>query len=237
MSHTLYYTVQFVALHQKNPGYDVFSNAGNPYLDINGVATSQRQYGTEFGFGDPGENPAYDTVDYTEWSIGFSTFVKPATYSTATATYQSELPGGATATNTYRIWHVVSVPDTFLLPAEYLTPSSAKYVKAFLDSERKTLISYLKESDHVSLSVLGEAAGLLNTPYNLYDKLKTHLEAQFDIITRGLSGSITPEQMMQLSDNAATSLVIGLAGQATGANASSLLAAAAKQIVADRLIG
>src|SRR5262245_23374579 len=72
----LYYSLQFVTLHQKNPGYNPGNDQGNPLLDIGGVQTPFRKYSLEVGFGDPGENPAFDTFDYSEWAIGFATFIK-----------------------------------------------------------------------------------------------------------------------------------------------------------------
>jgi hypothetical protein len=116
---TLYWSRQFVTLHQKNPGYDVFSNQGNPYLEIGGVQTFLRRYSLEVGFGDPGEPSFFDNFDYSEWSIGFATFIKPADYSTAKGTYDTEALGGGTTTHTYNIWSVVSVPDGFVIPPQF----------------------------------------------------------------------------------------------------------------------
>lgn len=109
MPRTLYYEQRFVTLHQKNPGYNTGNNDGNPYFEIAGLKTSVRKYSVHFGFGDPGEVPAYDNFDYAEFQVGQVTWDKPADLN-ASGTYQTE-GLGSSHTSTYKKWWSLTVPD------------------------------------------------------------------------------------------------------------------------------
>lgn len=112
MTKTAYYEFKFVTLHQKNPGYNIGNNSGNPYLSVGGIDTFHRKYSLEFGFGDPGEKPSSDTFDYPEFQIGSVTWQKPSDYD-AKFTWVSEMPNGATITHTEKKWYSLSVPDNY----------------------------------------------------------------------------------------------------------------------------
>ncbi|WFU66728.1 calcium-binding protein [Bradyrhizobium brasilense] len=228
MAQILYYTVNFVTLHQKAPaGVDPGLNSGNPYLEINGLATSRTKYGLEFGFGDPGENPSFDSFDYTEWEVGFATLVRPSNL-TATGTYQREALGG-TSTVSYNIWRSMSVPDNFIVPTKYLDPTLPDYVQALMDDARSALFTY-GDSKGVPLAGL---ASQLNAASGLFDALSTHMDRQFDLINQVSNGSIDVATFQQLSENASTAFVLDLAG---AAGIPSVLVTGAKDLIGQRVI-
>lgn len=227
MARTLYYSVDFVTLHQKNPGFTPGNNQGNPYLKIGDIETSQRKYSLEFGFGDPGEESFRDTFDYPEFSIGFATFVRPADYG-ARGTYQTETSGGGTRTTSYQIWHVATVPDDYVLPADILFPQAGNVINSYLNYSVDLLFDYAKNN---GINV-GPLATAFNT-YGLYDTLKSHMETQFGLIQDALNGKIDAQQLMMLSDQAALGFAADLAGSAVGVPGP--LVEAIKAIVATQI--
>lgn len=214
MSKSLYYTVEFVTLHQKNPGFNPGNDVGNPYLAIGGVETSRHKYGLEFGFGDPGENPNYDTFDFPEFSVSFATFVRPANFS-AQGTYITEGLGGTTHTSTYAMWGVVQVSDDFVIPGEFRGTQASDVVQAAWDDFVTIALRTATERGIPG----AEMATVLNDNLGLYDALKTHMEDQFDLIQAAMDGRIDAATLMRLSDAASARLVLDLGGQLTGAPA------------------
>jgi Ca2+-binding RTX toxin-like protein len=110
MSKTLYVAIQFVQLHQTNPGYDAGNNAGNPYLDVAGYEIARRKYLLEVGNGDPGQPAWQDTFDHAQFQVVAATTYEPADRY-ARLYYDTEI--GRVG---YQKWYTVSVPDTFLVP-------------------------------------------------------------------------------------------------------------------------
>lgn len=222
---SLYYAREFVTLHQKNPGFDIGNNDGNPYLEIGGVKTTTRQYSLTFGFGDPGENPTTDTFDYAEFAIGFATFQKPSNY-TATATYQGESLNGQTSTRTYSIWGVVNVPKDFVLPSSFINTKLdfGRLGDAALDDASSFLMTYAEEKG-VPLASL---ANQLNTANGLYSALGTHLETYLDLIDQVTSGQIGLATFERLSDAASRELALDLTNTV---GVHSTLVEAARQLV------
>lgn len=209
MPRTLYYSVSFQTLHQNNPGYDIYSDQGNPYLTVGGFETSKRQYSLAFGFGDPGGAP--DAFDYCEWSVSYATFIRPTTYGSM-GTYQVEAAGGGTTTLSYSIWNVMTVQDEFILPAEFLSPSATEVMHSYLDYARKLLID---EAQAQGLP-FGNLASQLNSTAGLYSTLQTHMERQFKLIDDAIAGRIDANMLMQLSDQAAFAFGTNLTGKAAG---------------------
>lgn len=223
MSRTLYYTVKFAALSQKNPGFNEVTNAGNPYLEIGGIDTSRRQYSIEVGRGDPGENPLSEIWDYSEWSIGFSTFIKPPNYG-ATATYSTE-----TGSHTYQIWRVMQVPDTFVIPPKYLSPTQADYKEAAFFDVLNWALVYAQTQLGAPVSQLAAFANQLSSAFQLHNALKTHLNDQFDAMNAALAGTIDVNTLLTLSDNASRSLGISLSTANINNTLGVILRAAAVQ--------
>jgi hypothetical protein len=118
MTKTIYVEVKFVKLHQTNPGYS-HDASQNEHLSFFGITTYQTKYELEFGFGDFGGPAAFDTFDYTEWSLGFGSSTRPADYG-AQLTFEKETlgPGGGAIplTSYYLKYLTVSAPDAFEIP-------------------------------------------------------------------------------------------------------------------------
>ncbi len=209
MSKSLFVAVSFVTLLQKKPS-DYGPTGGNPpHLEINGIQTSKSKYLLHAGFGDPGENPQSDNFDFAEFSLGFATFTRPSDYN-ALGTYQSERLDGTTATNSYRIWIPVSVPDEFFIPGSLVDPGAPRFVHDFWDDAQSTILSVATAEGFAGSDV----ANLLNASNGTYATLKSHLETQFQILKDGIDGRVDPATMSQLSENAANKLLLDL-GSAT----------------------
>jgi hypothetical protein len=108
MSKTIWVAVDFDQLLQKKP-----ADYG-AQLTVDGVNVWEK-YGLEFGFGDPGENPNYDTFDYSEWKITGISTTNPGTVD---LTYQTEGLNGTTTTWHYSRWHSVVVSDSYQIPTD-----------------------------------------------------------------------------------------------------------------------
>ncbi len=110
---TLYVEVGFSSLHQKRPAD--YQSSG-PYLSVGGVSSSISKYGLVPGYGDPGENPSYDNFDYPEFSIVGASFIRPANFGEQ-GQYTYEGNGGTTHQGNFAKYRIVTVPDTFQIPA------------------------------------------------------------------------------------------------------------------------
>jgi len=217
MSKTLYYRVQFVTLHQKNPGYTIGNNQGNPYLTIGEFPTSTRKYGLEFGFGDPGENPNYDTYDYSEWAISEASFQKPLTYGT-TDTYTKE-SGSGTTESTYSIWRVMSVPDNFLLPDGFKVPSVSDIIDAYISYGRSLMIDYAKSKN----LPFANLADQMNKAGEIYKSVSTFQTTTMDLIGDAIAGRISADTLMNRSDDAALAMQVDLLGNVANVPAPLML--------------
>ena len=118
MSRALYYSIQFVTLHQKKPTDLPNSTSSKPFLSIRGTDTPYSKYGLVFGFSDPGENSYGDQFDYPEFRIESASFIKPTGFDSEKIYYTSEDINGSFYTNITQKWRVFSVPDNFIIPPE-----------------------------------------------------------------------------------------------------------------------
>lgn len=211
MTKSLYFSINFVTLHQKNPGFNPGNNAGNPYLTIGGLDTHVRRYSLAFGYGDPGESPNADSFDYPEFATSYATFVRPAVYGVR-GTYTAERPNGGSTAIGYQVWHTMAVPDDFILPAEFLSPNATDVMASYLDEAREQVIKWAKAEGWPLANLVDK----FNSAQGLFSTMETHMTRQFQLVNDALAGRIDANMLMQLSDQAAMDFGLDLAGSAVG---------------------
>ena len=201
MSVPIYFTTSFVALHQRRPSdlpNDFPSNG--PYLSLGNTETTTSKYSLAFGRTDPGFSG--DSFDYAEFSVGYSTFTRPAEFGTRGA-YNTEY-----GPSSYAIWHIFQAPDNFLMPSSNLGGFGA-----IVDGALDDLRSYTQTAVGLAIPAV-DVANQLNSAFGLYGIMADHMSSQMDAIDDVIDGRISLETFEARTTNSSRSFVLDLAGAA-----------------------
>lgn len=191
MSRTLYYSIQFVSLHQKRPSDLPSPTSIRPYLIIGGVETTYSKYGLEFGFGDPGENPNRDGYDYPEFRIESATFTRPQDYYSGEISYLSEYSDPSHfLPHHLNKWHSITVSDDFLIPSDISgTDSGSSFADSWgsSNSSNGSLTSPIITIDSASLDLISE--GTTQTWVTFKKTVSDQLQEQLSNIAKNIAHS------------------------------------------------
>src|SRR5262249_36688372 len=177
---TLYFHYDAVARHGSVPPDGLPTN---PMLFIGSIPSGIRKYNTVQEDGNL--NDGNPTADFLEYAITFATFVRPESFF-------SDLN-----------WRSISVPDNFVIPDGIRNYVSENIIHASIDS----LKGWAETNGYPTIKAFLDTAEQVIKIKSLHDVLAAHMRSQFDIIDKGLNGQISPQEMLQLSDAAASKLI------------------------------
>jgi hypothetical protein len=202
MMRVLYIAIQFVRLHQRDPGYST-----NAFLSVGGFESSALRYSLEIGNGDPGQPAHFDTFDYAEFAVSAAVLSRPLDLGSM-ITYQTE--SGPFSVSK---WHIAIVPDDFVVPdgldagiavePDGTNPDVMSAANGFwgIDGDHAFSGSFRLTADR-GIDGVRNVAPLAVTASSVGDFLREGMDRAFDRLLEGVAEQLGVSALYQAVANA-----------------------------------